>query len=274
MKQNSDTAVKSATRAVDILEFVAAARTPPMFSDIAEDLEIPNSSLFYLLNTLKARGYLDCSERGSYSIGAAVQALAERGLLSRAWRQLIPSLLDQITGAINETSTFGEQRGDEVECVDVRLASQTLLPVLHAGQRAPLYTFSGGKIFLANMADAEIDSYISRSDFKRFTPKTITTGKALWREIAEIRASGIAYSRDEHTLGVTGLSVPLRTADRLVGTVGVAVPTVRFNRNTHADICRQLEDAAQKFALGRVDDEAVTIAGRGTSKKADRQSAR
>jgi hypothetical protein len=48
MKQNSEIAVKSATRAVDILEFVAAASSPPTFRELAAGLSIPNSSLFYV----------------------------------------------------------------------------------------------------------------------------------------------------------------------------------------------------------------------------------
>jgi len=49
--------VKSAVRAIDVLEYVAAAPEAPSFAQIGSDLEVPSSSLFYLLNTLKQRGY-------------------------------------------------------------------------------------------------------------------------------------------------------------------------------------------------------------------------
>jgi DNA-binding IclR family transcriptional regulator len=248
MKYNSENAVKSATRAVDILEFVAAAAAPPSFSEIAEGLEIPNSSLFYLLSTLKARGYLNQGgDRERYTLGPALAALTNRTSESRAWRPLIGPLLHQITNALNETSTYGEQRGDEIECVEVRLASRTLQSVLHAGQRAPLYAFSGGKIMLAHWADEDVDRYISRTRFRAFTPNTIESGKALWRELLEVRATGIAYSREEHTVGVHGLSVPLKTQSGLIGTLGVAVPTARLDPASESNIRQQLEAAAATF---------------------------
>jgi IclR family transcriptional regulator, acetate operon repressor len=247
-KQNTDTSVKSATRAVDILEFVAQAESRPTFGEIGEGLGIPNSSLYYLLNTLSQRGYLvQDGERGGYMLGHAVDALAARGGRTQSWQQLILPMLDEITAVLNETSTYAERRGDEIECVATRLGTQTLLPVLRAGQRAPLYTFSGGKIVLANLSDEAIDVYIKRTQFEKFTPETLSSGKALWREIREIRETGVAYSRGEHTLGVTGMSVALRTDVQLAGALGVAIATVRFSRSVDSAIRAQLAAAANRF---------------------------
>ena len=52
MKPKSDAAVKSANRALDILEYVADAAEPPTFSRLLADLHVPRSSLFHLLNNL------------------------------------------------------------------------------------------------------------------------------------------------------------------------------------------------------------------------------
>jgi DNA-binding IclR family transcriptional regulator len=120
--------------------------------------------------------------------------------------------------------------------------------MLRAGSRAPLHVFSGGKVLLANMSDEAIELYMSRAQFERFTPHTITTEKALWKEIREIRSTGVGYSRDEHTLGVTGVSMALRTSTQVIGTIGVAVATVRFTRQTDTAICRQLTSATARFS--------------------------
>ena len=58
MKPNPNAAVKSANRAIDILEYVADAPEPPSFSAMLAQLGIPRSSLFHLLNNLLARGYM------------------------------------------------------------------------------------------------------------------------------------------------------------------------------------------------------------------------
>ena len=48
MKPNPNAAVKSADRAIDILEYVADAPAPPSFSGMLTQLGIPRSSLFHL----------------------------------------------------------------------------------------------------------------------------------------------------------------------------------------------------------------------------------
>ena len=50
--------VKSATRTLDIIEYVAAHSRPLVAQEIAVALGIPVSSLSYLLATLVERGYL------------------------------------------------------------------------------------------------------------------------------------------------------------------------------------------------------------------------
>ncbi|HZF25694.1 MAG TPA: IclR family transcriptional regulator [Steroidobacteraceae bacterium] len=247
-KQGSDTQVKSATRAVDILEFVAESQSAPTFRDIAAGLGIPNSSLFYLLSTLSNRGYLTQeSERGGYALGPAVNSLAYRRRAQHSWRDVAIPLLDQVTDALNETSTYAERRGDEIECVASKLANQALLPVLRAGQRAPLYVFSGGKVLLANMSDEALEDYLRRTTLERLTVNTIASGPALKRELAKVRACGFGYSRGEHTLGIIGISTALRTPRAVIGTIGVAVAAVRFTKQLDAAICKQLAAATTRF---------------------------
>jgi len=250
----TDTSVKSATRTLDVIEFIAAAKAAPTFGDVAVALQIPNSSLFYLLSTLCKRGYLLLDETpGRYSLGPAVGGLVSRAQKTQPWHQLALPLLHRVTSQLNETSTYAEQRGDEIECVGVVLANQALLPVLRIGQRSALYCFSGGKLLLANMADADIDAYLERVKFQKFTPHTITDRQSLWGQVNGIRQTGVAYSREEHTLGVIGMSVALKTRLRVVGVVGVAVATARFNERLDRDIRVQLASAAELFLTTSAD---------------------
>jgi len=249
MKRSSSVSVKSATRAIDILEFVGTSAAPPTYGQIRARLRIPNSSLYYLLNTLVQRGYLvQNGERGGYNIGDAVGRLTSKNIHSPSWQALAAPLLDRITDALGETSHYVEQRSHEIECVLTKLGTHMLVTVVRPGQRAPLHAFSGGKIFLANMTDEAIDAYFTRVRLQKITPHTICNKKELWRQILQIRATGFAYSHEEFTLGITGISVGLRASGRLVGTIGVAVPTVRLSRKAELAARNQLTAAASIFS--------------------------
>src|SRR5882724_6374954 len=148
MKPNAPPVVKSAIRAIDILEFVAAAEAPPAFAEIGSSLDIPNSSLFYLLNTLMQRGYLQQEDGRGYSLGPAVSGLANAVNAPASWVASVAPLVDQVWNKVQETTSYMERRGEEIECLISKLAPHSLLPVHRVGQRAPLYVFSGGKIIL------------------------------------------------------------------------------------------------------------------------------
>jgi len=249
MKKNPDTAVKSATRTLDLLELVGTSKVSLTFGEIGAKLAIPNSSLFYLLSTLCQRGYLVLDPvRNSYALGPAVRTLIAKRRATQNWAALAVPLLDRITSSVNETSTYSEQRGDEIECIGATLATQTLLPVLRVGERSPLYAFSGGKLLLAHMDDVVVEAYLARTPLKKFTVNTLVNKAAIRKELQEIRARGISYSRQEHTLGVIGISVAARAGEQIVGSFGVAIAAPRFSRQVESAVCRQLQLAARRFA--------------------------
>ena len=62
-------AVKSADRTVELLELLSRTSEPLTLSEIQRELSYPKSSLFVLLRTLVARGWVETDRRGTgYSL--------------------------------------------------------------------------------------------------------------------------------------------------------------------------------------------------------------
>src|ERR1700744_1512587 len=102
MKPEPSPPVKSADRAFDILEFVGDAAAPPTFSCLLSGLGIPRSSLFHLLNTLLARGYLEQeAASGGYRLGPGIRKLAER-VAGPSLAVLVQPFLRTLSGALNK----------------------------------------------------------------------------------------------------------------------------------------------------------------------------
>ena len=248
MKPDSPVPVKSADRAFDILEFVGAASEPPGFSQLLSGLGIPRSSLFHLLNNLLARGYLAEAPGGGYRLGPAVRRLAER-IAGPPLAVLVQPFLHKLSGEVNETSGFYVQVGDAVETVASAASSQALAYTMRVGERAPLYAVSGGKILLAQLTDEALAAYLDRVRFEPITPATLRTAVSLREQIAAARADGFAYSREEFTPGITGISTAVRHEGRLFGALNLAIPTARFTSDREAAFRRELRSIAT--ALGQ-----------------------
>jgi DNA-binding IclR family transcriptional regulator len=228
MKSTDTRSVKSADRALDILEQVAAASEPLSFSQLLTGLGIPRSSLFHLLNNLLARGYLvQEGASGRYFLGGKVLRLADR-IRGPSLSVIVTPFLRELSAEFNETSAFYVRSGDAAEVVASVSSSQALAYTMKAGERAPLYAISGGKIILAHMSAGEANSYFSSIRLEAITPHTITSASRLRKEIAATRRDGFGYSREEFTAGITGLAIAVLDQSRFLGALNLAVPTVRF----------------------------------------------
>ena len=68
----------------------------------------------------------------------------------------------------------------------------SLRVVFEVGARLPIHCTSQGKLFLANLSQAECRRLLSISEFKPYTPHTLTSSEQLQPELQKIREQGYA----------------------------------------------------------------------------------
>lgn len=219
--------VKSALRTLDVIEFVVAHRQGVVAQDIAGALGIPVSSLSYLLTTLADRGYL-VREGRRYLPGPGLERLrAPQGALPLADR--VAPLVRALKGELNETASFMVQRGWEVEAIVTEASDQALRYAVDPGTRRPLHALAAGKVLAAWLPDGELDRYFAGSTREQLTPHTRTIEADLRTDFDRIKAEGFSLAREEATVGIVGMAVPVREGGAVVGAFSVAVPAVRFS---------------------------------------------
>ncbi len=249
MKSSGPALVKSADRALDVLELLARKGRAMSHTDIAVALAIPKSSLTQLLRNLQARGYLVFTPGpNTYTLGEAVFALAQRGRQGFDLAALAQPLVGRITRLTEESSSLNLLREGQVERVCGADSSQLLHYAMKLGARAPMYAVSSGKAILAFMPAARREAYLSRVKFEKLTPKTITSVAALKRELQRVAAAGVAYSIEEYTPGIVGVAVPvLDSGGHAIGAFNVALPAVRYEEAHRRAIVAALRDAAKEL---------------------------
>ena len=219
--------VKSATRTLDIIEYVVAHGRPLVAQEIAVALGIPVSSLSYLLATLVERGYLARDGR-RYSAGPGLERLqAKSGGISL--KERAAPLVRSLRTALNETASFFVRSGWEVEAIVTETSEQALRYSLETGRRLPMHALAAGKALLAALPEEELDRYFTEFERARFTPLTVTSEKALRRELGETRKTGFTLTDEEFSLGIRGIGRVVTMAGEPVESLSVAIPTVRFD---------------------------------------------
>jgi IclR family acetate operon transcriptional repressor len=234
--------VKSATRTLDIIEYVVAHPRPLVAQEIATALGIPVSSLSYLLATLVERDYL-VREGRRYSPGPGLEKLqmhAEAYTLADRAAPLVRTLRVQL----NETASFWVREGWEVEALVTESSEQALRYAVPIGNRMPLHPLASGKALLAKLSDEQLERYFAETERQRFTPSTLTAEKALRKEIAETRRTGFSWADEEFSLGIIGIGRAVTMGGETVGALSVAVPKVRCDDATR----RRIEDLLERTA--------------------------
>ncbi len=240
MKPQKTPEVKSAARAIDAVEHVAA-HGPVNARGIARATGIPESSLSYLLATLVDRGWLIQGDDRAYSAGPALARLSRQSPQSISDRAR--TVMRTLTAVTGETSCLFIRQNDEIEVLELVLSTHDLRFTPQKGQRMPLHCFAGGKILLAQMEPETFDAYLARGPRTRFTERTITDPRALRKEVERCRERGYAVSLEEHSIGVVSVAVALDATHSL----SLAIPSPRFGGEIERRTIAALEEAASSL---------------------------
>ena len=230
--------VKSADRVLTLFELLGTWGREMSHTELADALGIPKSSLTQLLRNMVGRGWLSYSPASKgYALGGAFARMARRAGQAVDLASVAGPVLAELTARTAESSALNLLKGDLAEVAATVLGPQRLVSHMRLGDLAPLYATSGAKVILAFLPAEMQDDYMRRVRFEPATPATIRTVRALRAQLRTIRQDGLAYSREEWTPGITGMARPVLSASgEVIGSVNVALPSVRFNDAARARV--------------------------------------
>jgi len=244
--KGESSSVKSATRTLDILEFVVGSGRAVSAAEVALALAIPVSSLSYLLGTLVERGYLTRNGR-LHSPGPALSRLNPSPGSTQLSDRVYPTVRS-LSRQLNETVSFFVRQGYEMEAIAGEVAPQALRYTIEVGRQVPLHAFAAGKAILAALDEGDLADYFNFATRAAFTPHTFTSEPDLRRELDEIRRTGIARTIEEFTPGIIGIGHAVHSGHALIGAISVAIPVARTSPELEERAGTLLTHAAQ--ALG------------------------
>ena len=90
-----------------------------------------------------------------------------------------------------------------------------------------MHCTANGKAYLSGLDEAEIEELIGNS-YEARTPNTLTRLNTLLADLRAVRKNGIAYDREEHTVGICAVGVALHDPLGNPVAISVPVPSQRF----------------------------------------------
>jgi len=222
--------VKSARRALEIIEYVTQAPRAASFAELAGALEYPRSSLHGLLATLTEMGWLELDPRTrTYSVGIRAWEAGRGYLNGRDLVERARPYMERVRDDLDETVQLAVLDGRDVVYVARVDGSHRLVTSYSVGGRVAAHASAGGKAMLALLPADQVAGRLAGVPLERYTPATIGSLARLRAELSTTRSRGYALDEEEYTVGVRCLALAVQDHDGApAAALSVSVPTVRF----------------------------------------------
>jgi DNA-binding IclR family transcriptional regulator len=218
--------VQVIARAAAILRALEEEPLGLSLGQIAQRVGLARSTVQRIVAALEAEKLLiAASPVGRVRLGPTILRLAAS--VRTDFVSLARPFLVQLSADLRETVDLAIIKRDHLVFIDQVTGPQRLRTVSAVGESFPLYCTANGKAYLAQLDEDEVEKLVGRS-FEARTPNTLRSLSALLAELKLVRKAGVAFDREEHTIGISAAGVAFRDVLGNCLAISVPVPTSRF----------------------------------------------
>lgn len=220
--------MRAATRILGVFESFTPTRPSLTLQEIANEINLPKSTAFRIVQSLEKAGYLIRTENNEYCLSFLFTTLAGLVKSTLDIRQIARPVMSELSEEVSETVTLNTLRGQYRVCLDVIETSSLLRSNTSAGAQVRLVDGATAKMLMAHMPENALEKALA------YATKMAKRSKAQYlSELKRIRALDIAVTHGERAVGLTAVAAPIRDANGEVKyCLTIAGPTARMEART------------------------------------------
>jgi DNA-binding IclR family transcriptional regulator len=219
--------MRSATRALLVLEFLSSRKTAVSAMTIARSCDIPRSSVYPLLTQMHEMGFVEYYPEGHcWSLGSAALNLGSNVMAAQPLSELARPVLHALAAKVKAPAQLAILRDHEVLYLVKERPKGTTTDVLpRAGVRLPAHRTAVGLAILMSMDPRAVAAlYSQRRPLVSDDIGWPSNLEAFQRSLDAMRAVGYASIADGVTVGITGIAAPVIDAEhRRVAGISISV---------------------------------------------------
>ncbi len=222
--------LSSVKKALELLDHFTAERPELGLAEISREVDAHKSSVFRVLTTLEAAGFLDKDpQSGRYRLGLKILDLAGRVWGRHDVRHIAGPFMEEAARKSGEIIHLAVLDGPDIVYLEKKGQGQVLTVATRVGGRNPAYASAMGKVLLADLSQRELKGILGRGRLSRLTVNTITEMPRLVEELDRIREQGFALDNEETFPGIRCVGAPIRDAGgKAIAALSVTVPAQRM----------------------------------------------
>ena len=239
--------LRSIGRALDVLNCFDGL-TPLSLKDIGARTELPESTLFRVLLTLEKHEYLQQHRDGTYQLapkliyGWLVQA-------ANKLRDVARPELERLANRFNETVSLAYLYDDRIHVLDCMETFHEIRITNKVGRVLPPHCSAMGKAITAFQEREMSERILEVYGLAPRTEKTIVDRHKLFKELEEVRRTGLGYDREESMLGGLCIGAAVRPKGvPVVSAISLSTPLVRMTKEREREIRAAVLESAETIA--------------------------
>lgn len=242
--------VQSVVRATEILECFNENLVELGISEIAKQMQLGKSTVYGLVNTLVAKGYLEQNPQTKrYRLGIKLFELGSLVHKRMDLRNEARRFCEELVKTHNVTVHLAAYYVDELVYIDKIDAPGTVIIYSRTGKRAPLHCTGVGKAVLAFLDDDVQRLFFAKNILKRYTDNTIINSEELLKELYRIRQRGYAIDNEEIETGLRCVAAPIFDfMKKPVGALSVSGPIARLPLEHIETVAKDVKDCAKQIS--------------------------
>lgn len=219
---------KLVARTLRVLESIKTSLHPASLTEITSWVGSGKSSVFRILYTLEAGGYVERNGEGRYSLPVGSRQLLHSLFQTRVIQAALPEM-NHLRRDFAETVNLAVLFDNHIEVVAVVESARRLRSSTSVGLIVAPHSTSLGKSIVAYQPTAGQENLLNAYGLHAFTDKTITNEIELMGEFERVRGRGYSRDMEETATGNCSLGTPIISGEGEVrSAVSLSIPMLRL----------------------------------------------
>ncbi|MBV9610243.1 MAG: helix-turn-helix domain-containing protein [Acidobacteria bacterium] len=241
----------SLARGLAVIQAFSQSKRHLTISQLSVATGLSRAAVRRCLYTLSKLGFAGSDDTFHFFLRPRILALGHSYITSMPLAVAAQPVLEHLSHQVHESCSIATLDGADIVYVARVNVTRIMSIDLGIGSRLPAFCTSMGRVLLASLPQAELETYLSKVRFRRFTERTVASIDKLRQILRLVQRNGYAIVDQELELGLRSMAIPvLNPTGTAVAALNVGAHAQRVSvQDMQSKFLPHLRIAAQELSM-------------------------
>jgi IclR family transcriptional regulator, pca regulon regulatory protein len=241
----------SLARGLLVIQAFTQKKRQMTISQLSAKTGMSRAAVRRCLYTLAQLGFAESEDGRHFYLGPRILALGYSYIASMPLATAAQPVLERVSHELHESCSISTLDHNEIIYVARASVTRIMSIDLGVGSRLPAFCTSMGRVLLANLQPDELERYLSQTQMKRYTERTVISAEKLRQVLRLVGRNGYAIVDQELEVGLRSMAVPIQNPmGKTVAALNVGAHAGRVSiQEMQTRFLPRLRTAAQELSM-------------------------